>query len=53
LGGGDSDSVASICGAILGARHPGSVNEDWYGVIQAINYHDIPSFAEDLAALRA
>ena len=50
--GGDSDSVASIAGAILGARHPGSVNEDWYGVVEAINDHRLPSFAEDLSALR-
>ena len=51
--GGDSDSVASIAGAILGARHPGSVNEDWYEVVEAINDHRLPSFAEDLSALRA
>jgi ADP-ribosylglycohydrolase len=51
--GGDSDSVASIAGAILGARHPGSVNEDWYGVVEAINDHRLQSFAEDLSALRA
>ena len=51
--GGDSDSVASIAGAILGARHPGSVNEDWYGVVEAINDHRLPSFADDLSALRA
>jgi ADP-ribosylglycohydrolase len=51
--GGDSDSVASIAGAILGARHPGSVNEDWYGVVEAINDHRLPSVAEGLSALRA
>lgn len=51
--GGDSDSVASIAGAILGARHPASVNEDWYGVVEATNDHRLPSFAEDLSALLA
>jgi ADP-ribosylglycohydrolase len=51
--GGDSDSVASIAGAILGARHPASVNEDWYKVVEAINDHRLPSFADDLSALRA
>lgn len=51
--GGDSDSVASIAGAILGARHPGSVKEDWYGVVEAINDHRLTRFAEDLSALRA
>jgi ADP-ribosylglycohydrolase len=51
--GGDSDSVASIAGAILGARHPDSVNQDWYGVVEAINQHRLASFADDLSALRA
>jgi ADP-ribosylglycohydrolase len=51
--GGDSDSVASIAGAILGARHPGSVNEDWYEVVEAVNDHRLPSVADDLSALRA
>jgi ADP-ribosylglycohydrolase len=51
--GGDSDSVASIAGAILGARHAASVNEDWYEVVEAINDHRLPSFADDLSALRA
>ena len=51
--GGDSDSVASVAGAILGARHPGTVNEDWYGIVEAINDHDLIRFAEDLSALRA
>jgi ADP-ribosylglycohydrolase len=51
--GGDSDSVASIAGAILGARQPGSVNSDWYGVVEAVNDHRLSRFADDLSALRA
>lgn len=51
--GGDSDSVASVAGAILGARHPGSVNEDWYEIVETINDHHLGRFAEDLSALRA
>ncbi len=50
--GGDSDSVASIAGAILGARYPASVNEDWYEVVEAINGHHLSSLADDLSALR-
>ena len=50
--GGDSDSVASIAGAILGARYPESVNDEWYAVVERINSHDLPSLAEGLAGLR-
>ncbi len=50
--GGDSDSVASIAGAILGARCPGSVNEEWYDVVEAVNRHQLLSLAEELAGLR-
>ena len=32
--GGDSDSVASIGGAIAGALHPDTVNEEWFEVVQ-------------------
>jgi ADP-ribosylglycohydrolase len=51
--GGDSDSVASIAGAILGARYPDSVNQDWYAVVETINDHRLGRFAEGLCALRA
>ena len=51
--GGDSDSVASVAGSILGARYPGSVNEDWYGIVEAVNDHRLTRFGEDLSALRA
>lgn len=50
--GGDSDSVASIAGGILGARCPGTVNEDWYTAVESVNRHDLRSLAENLSALR-
>ena len=50
--GGDSDSVASIAGAILGARCPETVNDDWYAVVERVNGHDLISLAEDLTRLR-
>ena len=50
--GGDSDSVASIAGAILGARYPDSVNDEWYEVVERINSHDLRSLAEALSGLR-
>jgi ADP-ribosylglycohydrolase len=50
--GGDSDSVASIAGAILGARHPQSVNEEWCQVVETVNGHDLRTMANDLCALR-
>ena len=51
--GGDSDSVASVAGSILGARYPGSINEDWYGIVEAVNDHRVIRFGEDLSALRS
>ncbi len=50
--GGDSDSVASIAGGILGARYPDTVNEEWYAVVEAVNGHNLLSIAEDLSKLR-
>ena len=50
--GGDSDSVASIAGAILGARFPDTVNEEWYAVVERVNGHDLGSLAEALSGLR-
>ena len=50
--GGDSDSVASIAGAILGARCPETVNDEWYAVVEMVNGHDLISLAEDLSGLR-
>jgi ADP-ribosylglycohydrolase len=50
--GGDSDSVASIAGGILGAMYPRTVNHDWYSVVEAINDHDLVAIANALAQLR-
>lgn len=50
--GGDSDSVASIGGAIAGALHPETVNEEWFDVVNRINQNDLLDTATALAALR-
>jgi ADP-ribosylglycohydrolase len=50
--GGDSDSVASIAGAIAGARRPETVNEEWYAVVEMINGHDLMYLAGALSGLR-
>ena len=50
--GGDSDSVASIDGAIAGALRPDKVNEAWFDVVQAINQDGLVDIAEALATLR-
>ena len=40
--GGDSDSVASIAGGILGAMYPNTVNkEHWYQTVEAVNQHQL------------
>ena len=51
--GGDSDSVASIAGSILGARCPDSVNEEWYEIVEAVNDHRLTQFGENLNELRS
>ena len=50
--GGDSDSVASIAGAVLGARRPETVDDAWSAVVERINGHDLAALARDLARLR-
>jgi ADP-ribosylglycohydrolase len=50
--GGDSDSVASIAGAIAGARRPETVNENWYAVVEMINGHGLTALAAALGRLR-
>jgi ADP-ribosylglycohydrolase len=50
--GGDSDSVASIAGAVLGARLPETVDDDWYQQVEAVNGHNLMALAERLNALR-
>jgi ADP-ribosylglycohydrolase len=51
--GGDSDSVASVAGSILGARCPASINEDWCEIVEAVNDHHLIRFAEGLTVLRS
>jgi ADP-ribosylglycohydrolase len=50
--GGDSDSVASIAGGILGAMYPGTVNEDWCRFVEDVNHHDLAGIGRELARLR-
>jgi ADP-ribosylglycohydrolase len=50
--GGDADSVASIAGAILGARRPDTVRDDWYEIVEGVNHHDLMSLAHQLSTLR-
>ena len=50
--GGDSDSVASIAGGILGAMYPRSVNEHWLEVVERINGHNLVPIAHELTRLR-
>ncbi|MCA1651400.1 MAG: ADP-ribosylglycohydrolase family protein [Acidobacteria bacterium] len=50
--GGDSDSVASVAGSILGARCPETVDGKWYAVVEAVNDHGLTAFGESLAELR-
>jgi ADP-ribosylglycohydrolase len=50
--GGDSDSVASIAGAILGAMYPETVNQRWYEIVEGVNAHNLGALAGELARLR-
>ena len=50
--GGDSDSVASIAGGILGAMYPITVNDHWYAIVERVNDHDLVAVANEIAALR-
>jgi ADP-ribosylglycohydrolase len=50
--GGDSDSVASIAGGILGAMYPSTVNQLWCEVVERVNGDDVAPVARALAALR-
>jgi ADP-ribosylglycohydrolase len=50
--GGDSDSVASIAGGILGAMYPHTVNQQWYETVERINGHGLETLAGELAMLR-
>ena len=50
--GGDSDSVASIAGSILGARYPHSVNDEWHRVVESVNDHQLIALGTDLSVIR-
>ena len=50
--GGDSDSVASIAGGILGAMYPDTINEDWYQIVEEVNQHELVPMALALTRLR-
>jgi len=50
--GGDSDSVASIAGGILGAMYPSTVNNHWYTVVEQVNDHHLVAVANEIAQLR-
>ena len=50
---GDSDSVASMGGAIAGALRPDTVNEGWFDVVAKVNDDDLIEGALGLAALRS
>jgi ADP-ribosylglycohydrolase len=51
--GGDSDSVASIAGAVLGARAPETVNTAWLAVVEEVNGHGLEALASQLSRGRA
>ncbi len=50
--GGDSDSVASIAGGILGARYPHTLNQTWYDIVETVNQSDLLTLSTELADLR-
>jgi len=50
--GGDSDSVASIAGAIAAARCPETVHDEWYAVVDMVNGHQLGFLADALSELR-
>ncbi|MGE0702321.1 MAG: ADP-ribosylglycohydrolase family protein [Vicinamibacterales bacterium] len=51
--GGDSDSVASIAGGILGAMYPDTINHSWTRAVESVNEHGLVALAQQLAELRA
>jgi ADP-ribosylglycohydrolase len=50
--GGDSDSVGSIAGGILGALQPERVSDAWATMVEQVNQLDLKSLAERLSPLR-
>lgn len=51
--GGDTDTVASIGGAIAGAMFPDTVNEDWYRSVTKINGSELLSLVKSLVSVRS
>jgi hypothetical protein len=51
--GGDSDSVASIGGAVAGGLDPSTINQDWFDIVNSVNNHDLPRIAISIATLRS
>ena len=50
--GGDSDSVASIAGGILGAMYPATVNQQWADTVEHVNRHNLGALGGELARIR-
>jgi ADP-ribosylglycohydrolase len=50
--GGDTDSVASIGGALAAAMFPDTVDEGWYAAVEHVNSHRLVELAVKLVALR-
>jgi ADP-ribosylglycohydrolase len=50
--GGDTDSVASIGGALAAAMYPQTVDENWYQIVEQVNGHNLVELAGRLVALR-
>lgn len=50
--GGDTDSVASIGGALAAAMFPATVDERWYEAVESVNSDNLVEVAVKLAALR-
>lgn len=50
--GGDTDTIASIGGAIAGAMFPDTVNEGWYRAVVEINGNELLGLVESLVSIR-
>jgi ADP-ribosylglycohydrolase len=50
--GGDSDSVASIAGGVVGALYPDTLPDEWHRVVEVVNGHDLQSIATSVGRLR-